>query len=207
MSAHHLLPLCLLLLLGPACSRGPSFAHEVTPGVSLDSFHTVALDTRRDLVWVVEGQRTLEAPAYREAVLRELEAKGLRAMDPDQADLWLEVIAMVPAREGAPGGMREGGGGGRRGGGMAAGGGRGGLGGGRGAGALPGQAPRTPPVSTGGELTVVVKLLSRTDQRMVWFGSATFPAPERGDAPSPLDTPAGRMRRLMEPYPGLRAGR
>ena len=96
-----------LVLLGGlqmACTQRPTFTYQRTPGVAFEDLRRFALDPRRDLAWILEGQRTVPAPDYRAAAIRELQAKGFRLVEPDQADLWLEVIVAVPerSREGAP---------------------------------------------------------------------------------------------------------
>jgi hypothetical protein len=188
---HLRLGLGLAVLLGlAACSKGPELFYTRTPGAALDPPRAFALDPRTDLVWILEGQRTLRAPDYQRAVVQALEAKGYGRADADQAALWVDVVVAVPERGRSEGKAPEGAkGGGRRGGG------RGGSSGGRGAEPRPTQ--EWAPVS--GELTLLVKVLDRTDQRVLWTGSARFP---KSDAAGLSDTPEARARLLLAPFPG-----
>ena len=195
-----------LLLLGglqTACTQGPTFAYERAPGVELEHLRRIALDPRRDLAWIIEGQRTVPAPDYRAAAIRELQAKGFRLLEPEQADLWLEVIVAVPerSREGGPGG-----GSGKKGHDKRSGGPGGGKGGeGRGPEGARAAGNRPEPgygASPSGEATVIVKLLARTDQRTLWSGSGLFPAADKGAPEGPRDTAEGRIRQLLAPCPG-----
>ena len=197
-----------LLLLGGlqmACTQGPTFAYERTPEVEFENLRRFALDPRRDLVRIIEGQRTVPAPDYGAAAVRELQAKGFRLVEPEQADLWLDVIVAVPerSREGAPGDSGGKKGHGKRGGGS--GGGMGGEGrgpeGARGAGSRPEAGYGASP---GGETTVIVKLLARTDQRTLWSGSGLFPAAGKGTPKGFQDTAEGRVQQLLAPCPGGR---
>jgi len=198
-------PLALGAGLLLACARGPVFAYERAPGVALEDLRALALDPRQDMVWSIEGQRIVPAPDYRAAVIRELEARGFRLVAPDQAQVWLEVLVGVPERSGG-GEAKEGGGRGgheKRGGGP--GGGMGGSGRGQGGGPKPGgRAEPSYQALTGGEATVVVKLLARTDQRTLWSGSGSFPTPDRQAPPGFQDSPEGRVHQLLAPYPGDR---
>ncbi len=191
-----------LVLLGGlqmACTQRPTFTYQRTPGVAFEDLRRFALDPRRDLAWILEGQRTVPAPDYRAAAIRELQAKGFRLVEPDQADLWLEVIVAVPerSREGAPGDSGGKKGHGKRGGGMG--------GEGRGPEGARGAGNRSEPgfqASPGGEATVIVKLLARSDQRALWSGSGLFPAADKGAPKGPQDTAEGRIQQLLTPCPG-----
>ena len=189
------------LLGGLACTQGPTFSYERAPGVAFEDHRRFALDPRRDLAWFLEGQRTVPAPDARAAAGQELQATGYRLVEPDQADLWLEVIVAVPerSREGAAGG-----GGGKKGH-DKRGGGKGGEGrgpeGARGAGSRPEAGYAASPA---GESTVIVKLLARTDQRTLWSGSGLFPAADKGAPQRPQDTAEGRVQQLLAPCPGGR---
>jgi len=182
----HVWPLSALILtsaLTLGCVSKPTFTHEATPGVALDKVRAIALDARQDLVWMVPGKRTIHAPEYPQEVLRALAAKGYQVVDAAHAGLLVQVIVMLPERqtvapppqnnEGPPG--RTGGKG--------------------------GHTPQGSNVNLGGDLTVVVKVMT-PDLRPAWFGSGTFPAPAKGPA-QPQDSPEARMRSLLADYPVL----
>ncbi|NTW84876.1 MAG: hypothetical protein HGB30_01795 [Holophagaceae bacterium] len=195
-----------LVLLGglqTACTQSPTFTYERSSGVALENLRRFALNPRRDLAWILEGQRTLPAPEYREAAVRELQAKGFQLVAPEQADVWVEVIVAVPER--SPGGASGGGkkGHDKRGGGSGKGMGGEGRGseGGRGTGSRPEAGPQASP---DGEATVIVKLLARTDQRTLWSGSGLFPAADKGSPKGAPDTAEGRVQLLLAPCPGGR---
>lgn len=190
------------LVLG--CAKGPTFEYNKAPGVALERLRRVAWDPRKDVIWMVEGQRPTAAPEYRAAAVQELLAKGYWLVEPEAADLWLKVIVLVPDRSRGEAPRAGGGAKGRSGGGGHGSGGRGG-GGHRPEGSGD-SAGRPAQGHSSGEVSVLVKLLARADQSSLWSGVATFPAPAKGTPVEPQDTPEGRMRRLLEPYPGAAPG-
>ena len=215
--------LALLTLL--ACSAKPEFTFEARPGATLESLQTIAFDPRK-MAWVLEGQRPVRSEAMQRLVQEALEARGYRLVEPEAAEIWVDFVAMTPAKSDAPsgGGQEPGGGRGGRGpsgGGMGGGGGRGpggamgsgggmgrggGMGqGGEGAEASPGRSRHPMGFDPGGELTLRVQLLERASTQALWTGSVHLPAQKRGEQPDRRGSMREVVRRLLEPLPRSRA--
>jgi|GEM_PF-2054152 len=199
----------LLALL--ACSGKPQFTAELRPGQNLDAIRTMAFDPRQ-VAWVTEGQRPVQAESLKRLVQEALEARGWRLVEPEAADVWVDVIATRPNRGGefrGSGNEGTGGhGGGRSGGGM-----RGGQGMGhdRGAGAhaAPSVGEGAPSqrgmafegFDPGGELTFTVQLLTRENIQTVWTGSVHLPPQKKGEMPDRRASMRDVVHQLLEPLP------
>ena len=91
------LPL-VLLLLAAACSK-PKVVYEVDPDFPKASFHTLALDPRKDLVIIREGLRPLDPAESRQVVLSELRSRRYQAVPAPEADLWVTVFLLGRSAE------------------------------------------------------------------------------------------------------------
>jgi len=189
----------LTLLLAAAtlgCLTEPEYTYNVAPGPALARGGSVAVDPRQ-LVWTMPGKHSENPGAFRHAALEELRAKGFAIVKAAEADLWLDVIVLGPERHGAAAlpvetrGSQPGGGG------MNA--------GGRGGGRNRGQgAPEASPVAAPDPVeqeprTVMVKLLSRSDEQPVWSGTVVIPG--RKSKGEPYVWPEEWMHRLLGPLP------
>lgn len=201
-------PLALLTLL--ACSAKPEFTFEAHPGAALESFQTIAFDPRK-MAWVMEGRRPVRSESMQRLVQEALEARGYRLVEPEAADIWVDFVAMAPARSNTPGGGRPSGGRMGAGGGMGPGGGRDrstGMGpSGEGGEASP-RPSRGPMGLEGfdpsGELTLRVQLLARANTQTLWTGSVHLPAQQRGERPDPRGSLREVVSQLLEPLPHIR---
>jgi len=192
--------LLLSTLLGATllgCLVRPQFEYEVEPGAPVARFATLALDPR-PLVWRVEGQRVVDPWEYREAVLQEFRTRGFRPAKAEEADLWLDIVAMAPGsgpqRTVAP----TNGGQGRNN--MRAGGRAQAADGttfGAPGGPVGAQAAAYNAIPT--QMTVMVKVVSRADEKTLWYGSVTMPANKPGDGVQ--KQPADWVHKLLEPLP------
>jgi len=211
-------PLALLMFL--ACSAKPEFVYDARPGAALESFQTIAFDPRK-MAWVMEGQRPVRSESMQRLVQDALEARGYRLVEPEAADIWVDFVAMAPARQSAPrgagrgeggrGGHGEGGRGGRGGGGMPGGGmgPSGGMGPEGPGGAEASQGPMGPMraegFDPGGELTLRVQLLGRANTQTLWTGSVHLPAQKRGERPEHRSSLREVVSQLLEPLPHVQA--
>ena len=193
-----MIPRIAALLLAAAtlgCVTEPQFTYDVRQGPVLDRAATLAVDPRA-LVWSLPGQHTEDPGAFRHAVLQELRAKGYLPAKPQDADLWLDVIVLAPQRTGRtappPAGR-----GGQAGGGMNP----GGRGRNHDLGAPDGgprvEGPGQGEPSARGDLTVMVRLLSRSDEQVAWSGTLVIPGhPAKAEAHA---APEEWMHRLLAP--------
>ena len=197
----------LVLLLAAAtlgCVTEPEFTYDVPKGPALDRARTLAVDPRA-LVWSLPGKHTEEPGAYRHAALQELKAKGFASAKAAEADLWLDVIVVGPPRSGGGAPPPVARGGQQGGGGMNA--------GGRGRVHDQGAPDGGPMVGTGpmgevtgqgeptvrGPLTVMIRILSRSDEQVVWAGTVVIPGRRGKD--DPLVAPEEWIHRLLQPLP------
>ena len=196
-------PKSIALLLGIAllgCIHKPIFDYEVEPGAPVARFRTVAQDPR-ELVWQVEGQHPVDPWEFRAAVVKELHQRGFHFVKAEEADLWLDIITMSPAAnrsDRAPsilnpnttqGSARNRSGNGRP---------------------VEGSTFGSPggPVGSGGaafnatplEVTAIVKLTSRMDEKPLWTGTVVIPAYRPGSGPQ--ITVAEWIAKLLAPLPG-----
>ena len=175
----------LLLVLGLACgSKEPTFTYDTGPG--LETARSFALDPRQ-LIFRVDGRREVEAGTFRTAAIRELKAKGFTQAGADAADVWVNVIVLADAvdRDGGPARKPEAGGEGR--------------GKGHGGKGAPPELATAHHGMPSGDLTVMVKVMSRDGQRTLWYGRADLPAQKPGQGPQ-----EEHVRALMEPLPARR---
>ena len=181
------LPL-VLLLLAAACSK-PKVVYEVDPDFPKASFHTLALDPRKDLVIIREGLRPLDPAESRQVVLSELRSRRYQAVPAPEADLWVTVFLLGRSAEPRAGGAKPGGG--------EDGGHHGGKGGKGGKGGLDGG-----PLGGGGSrgLTVIVQLQDRRAGRTVWQGERILDAKEQAPDGRPLSLEAA-LHELLLPLP------
>lgn len=178
-----LLPLAALVLtLG--CTHEPSFVYDVAPGTALASLATVAPNPRQQ-VWQLDGQYSAEPWEFREPVLQELRAKGFVLVRPETADLWLDLVAFRPALSRAQDPQEP-------------------LNRGRYAGSPDGRKsgegnprPSSRSVSSG-PVTLIVRLVSSRDEKVLWYGSVVMPDTKPGPG-KPL--PEEMVRRLLQPLP------
>jgi hypothetical protein len=194
-----LLGAALIAMLG--CIHKPVFDYEIEPGAPVTQFATVALDPR-ELVWQVEGQRPIDPWEYRAAVVKELRQRGYRFVKAGEADLWLDIIAVSPAGgrpdqavaqllpNGGQASARNQRGIGRQADGTAMG--VPGAGSSVGAEAAAYNARPT-------EVTTIVKLVSRADEKTLWTGTVVIPAYRPGSGPQV--PPAEWIHRLLVPLP------
>jgi len=191
--ATRLLLLPILALFG--CAK-PRFAYDVDPAFAAAgrTMATVAMDPRKDLVLIREGQRPVDSGAFPQAVLAELAAHHHQAVAPEAADLWVAVYVFA---DGAPGGPHAGvekgprSGGGRR-------------GGGEGhrppqPGRSQGEARPEPGARGGPARTVIVQLQDRKTGLPVWQGVANLDAGRPED--TALQGPRELIRQLLKPLP------
>ncbi len=86
-----------MILVPLGCSK-PRFIYEVDPAFQTNSYKTLAVDPRKDLVFIREGFRPLDPRLHRPAVLAELVARGYQTTDPGAADLWVNVQVLMKAQ-------------------------------------------------------------------------------------------------------------
>lgn len=196
MKLRSSLPPLLALLLGLACApKEPSFVYDVPPGPALAALGTVALDPRQQ-VWKLDGQYSADPWEFRQPVLEELRGKGYRFVPSGEAELWLDLIAFRP-QQGGGGAPRETGpqatGKGHRGGGQNGnqGPGPGGAPGGR----MGAEGAASRPT---GEVTLIVRLVSSRDEKVLWFASVAVPPGKPGPGTVP---PEVLIHRLLGPLP------
>lgn len=192
-----LLMLPFLTLLG--CSR-PRFDYEVDPSFKTAAYRTMALDPRKDLVLIREGQRPADSGGHRQAVMAELVSRNYQVVPPEAADLWVAVYVFAESpsgvhREGPGKGARpeRTGGGGRRGGGTGA-----------GASIRPrdkGDAQPEARPEWDQARTVIVQLQDRKTGVPMWQGVANLD-PREWHGVASLD-PGETMRQLLQPLPAL----
>ncbi len=197
---RRLLPsLSLLTLL--ACSAKPEFIYEARPDASLETYRTMAFDPRK-VAWVLEGQHPVRAENLQRLVREALETRGFRQVEPEAADIWVDVITMMPNQgEASRGPAPEQGEGGP--------GGAGGHGGGRGGGGrhgASGSGPIRHPMGLegfdpSGELTFTVQILTRTNAQPLWTGTVHLPAQKKGEQPDRRVSMQGVVRQLLDPLP------
>ncbi|WP_306599733.1 hypothetical protein [Geothrix sp. 21YS21S-2] len=175
----------LLLVLGLACgSKGPRFTYDTGPG--LETVRSFALDPRQ-LIFRVDGRREVDAGTFRTAAILELKAKGFTQAGAGVADAWVNVIVLADGadRDEGPARKLDAGGEGR--------------GKGRGARGAPPELTAARHSMPSGDLTVMVKVMSRDGQRTLWYGRADLPARKPGQGPQ-----EDHVRTLMEPLPARR---
>jgi hypothetical protein len=191
----------LITLLGATllgCLVRPQFEYEVEPGAPVARFATLALDPR-PLVWQVDGQHVVDPWEYREAVVQEFRARGFHPVKADAADLWLDIIAMAPgtgqAQRTVP---PPNGGQGRN---NVRAGGRSQAADGTTFGAPGGPVGAQPAAYNAipTQMTVMVKVVSRADEKTLWYGSVTMPANKAGEAGQ--KQPSDWIHKLLEPLP------
>lgn len=192
-------PLLIPVVLVPLGCSKPDFTYVVDPAFPTASYRTMALDPRKDRVFIREGFRPLDPGRHRQVVFAEMEARRFQTVAAEEADLWVTVVVLVKAapegrREGSAKASRQGSGEGRRGGG------RGGMGGGGSLGSLergPHGGPE--PALTGG-LAVIVQLQDRRTGVIVWHGEVNPDAKERAADGGPLGLEE-TLHRLLQPLP------
>lgn len=191
--APILAPILTPILTLSGCAK-PRFAYEVDPSFSAAARRTVAMDPRKDLVLIREGQRPVDPGEFPQAVLAELAARRYQVAPPEAAELWVAVYVFA---DGAPGGRRaEPGGGGGKGG--RSGGGR--RGGGEGHRPLSQGEARPEPGARGGPArTVIVQLQDRKTGLPVWQGTANL-EPSRPEDSAPR-SPRELIQQLLKPLP------
>lgn len=192
------------ILASGACSRQPSFTYEATPGTQVSAFRTAAFDPR-DLAWLVEGQRPVRAEALKPQVRACLEAQGYQWVEPSEADLWVDVVALRPVKgeEGrgmAPSG-HEGRGRGRSGGRR----GNNGRDPDRGSTAQAGGSPASLDFAADQALTITVQLLARDPLQPLWTGSVYRPGQKKPAATGSAVTLPQLVQQLMSPVPASQA--
>ena len=188
---------CLPMLLAAvslACVTEPEFTYPVAAGPALAQAGSLAADPRQ-LVWTLPGKHSENPGAFRHAALEELRAKGFAIVKASEADLWLDVIVLGPERHGAAAPPVEARGSQMGGGGMNPGGRAGGRNRGQ---AAPDAVPAAAPPEQE-ERTVMVKLLSRSDEQPVWSGTLVIPG--RKAKGEPYVWPEEWMHRLLGPLP------
>jgi hypothetical protein len=186
-----------LVLLMPGCSK-PRFTYEVDGSFRNTGYRTVAMDPRRDRVFIREGMRPLDPSLHVQAALAELMARNYQRVAASEADLWVAVYVLTEApSEGGKGsstkgGHREGSGEGRHGGG------RGGTGGGGKEASSPheaGNASRT-------NFTLIIQLHDRKSGLPVWQGEARLSHKDLASEGKPL-SPEESVRQLLQPLQPL----
>lgn len=189
-------PLFLSLILAPlACSK-PRFVYTVDPAFQAASYRTLALDPRKDLVFIREGFRPLDPRLHRQAVIAELLDRGYQSVEPGGAEVWVNVQVLVKAQ---PEGRRDSSAKAAHGEGSGEGQGRHGHGG-KGGAARTGQDGG----GRGGaeEVLVIVQFLDRKTGLAVWQGEVN--PGSRGQAPG--DRPPSIeevVHQLLLPLPAL----
>jgi len=194
-----------MLLFG--CSK-PVFLYDPEPGKPLNLARELALDPRRDLLFVLEGKRTADPGPMKEVTLRELEAKGYRILPSEQsakAGLWIDVIAFMDGGRG-PGAGSMSKGGGRGSGGM--GGGRGGKMGGDGGGSRRGGGslnapPDQPshPSASGLGMVYIVQLVDPKSGELVWYGKMDVDAAIKKQGSDRPQSIQDQVRQFLAPLP------
>lgn len=121
--------------------------------------------------------------------MEELHAKGFRFVQAGDADLWLDLMAFRPGKAPVQDAARNVPERGRR---------------NLGQGARKAGEDPAPPRSSG-DVTVIVRLVSRADEKVLWQGSMAVPGGK--PAPDAPATPEDLVRHLLQPLParGLKA--
>jgi hypothetical protein len=170
----RLLPAVLLLLTAAlGCNKEPAFTYDAAPG-GLERMATFAVDPRQ-LIFRVDGKREVDPGYFRAAVLQELRAKGFTPGQAAAADLWVDVIVLAEAEREISAAKTQGEGD------------QPGAGRGRGKGAPPAVGRSV----ASGDLIVMVKLVSRTELKTLWYGKAYLP--------SEKSLPEESIRALLRP--------
>lgn len=206
---RRLLAMLSMLVLG-ACSHQPTFTYDVRPDAPVATFHTAAFDPRA-LAWLIEGQRPVQAESLKQQVRAGLEARGYRWVEPEAAELWVDVVALRPDKGGgSPGSGRsehEGRGGGHSGGGM-----RGGKGAGRdhggsgseGKGFMQGGTV-FPDLDPRQDLTITVQLLAKEHTQILWTGTLFRPGQKKSNPDGSNGHLPDLVEQLLGPVPPSRA--